>query len=175
MDTGAQGNILRMRRAYLQAHVSESGVSCKRHFAPWPTILVTFNGSAMPCHGRSHRRTGRGARGQLPPPPISGRVEIIRAKHNTCLIVIGVNGNKLCYYSLEMTENFCYYPPPRNTMFGWKAQTRRGYRIHRCRTPFSTKKCLVCMIRSNERLPNDSHRAPYQMQRWNIYVWGNPR
>ena len=40
-----------------------------------------------------------------------GRVEIFRAKHNTCLSntnlgsVIAVNEKKFCYYSLEITEN----------------------------------------------------------------------
>ena len=62
----------------------------------------------------------------LAPPPIRAvwrhyfgqRVEIIRAKHNTCLIktnlgsVSAVNGKNFWYYSLEITKNFWYYPPP---------------------------------------------------------------
>ena len=87
-----------------------------------------------------HRRTGRGAGGGSCPPPILAvcrhefgqRVDIIRAKHNTCLnntnlgSVTAVNGKKnefrVCYWSylkkilaphrIWIPENFCYYPPP---------------------------------------------------------------
>ena len=92
-------------------------------YEPYPnpdfTITLTIT-TYLPC---PHRRTGRG-RGQLPPPPIRAvcrhefgqRVDIIRAKHNTCLnnmnfgSVTAVNGEKhefrVCL--LQLTEKFCH-------------------------------------------------------------------
>ena len=40
--------------------------------------------------------------------------------------VIAVNGNNLCYYSLEITENFCYYPPPHRI---WSAANNFAFAI----------------------------------------------
>ena len=86
---------------------------------------------------QEHRRTGRG--GSCPPPiravcrhEFGQSVDIIRAKHNTCLnnmnlgSVTAVNGKKprIEGLLLELSEkilaphiiwipgNFCYYPPP---------------------------------------------------------------
>ena len=92
-------------------------------------------------HG--HRRTGRGGQGAAAPPiravcrhTFGQRVDIIRAKHNTCLnntnlgSVTAVNGKilppppppnrarKIWARKISATipppENFCYYPPPLN-------------------------------------------------------------
>ena len=86
--------------------------------------------------GSRHRRTGRGG-GQLPPQfgefvdMNSGRVEIIWAKHNTCLnnpnlgsvtavngknpnlgSVTAANGKNSEFERIWIPENSCYYPPP---------------------------------------------------------------
>ena len=83
-----------------------------------------------------HRRTGRGAGGSCPPPPIRAvcrhtfgqRVDIIRAKHNTCLnntnlgYVTAVNGNNSRTtpppHRIVRGKYFCYYPPPPHTEYG---------------------------------------------------------
>ena len=77
-------------------------------------------------HKHTHRRTGRGAGGGSNPPiravcrhEFGQRVDIIRAKHNTCLnntnlgSVTAVNGkNPATPQNMDPGKNFGYYPPP---------------------------------------------------------------
>ena len=77
-----------------------------------------------------------GSGGQLPPQfgqfvdINSGRESRIFGQNTIHLIntnlgsVIAVDGNNFCYYSLEITENYCYYPPPPHRM--WSASGDHG-------------------------------------------------
>ena len=84
--------------------VSTKNIGCQMYLSSIHIFLLFASLSFSP----SHRRTGRGGRGGAAAPPIRAvcghefgqRVEIIRAKHNTCVkntnLVsdTGVNGKK---------------------------------------------------------------------------------
>ena len=103
-----------------------------------------------------------GGLGQLPPPiravcrhEFGQRVNIIRAKHNTCLnntnlgsvtavngtkntnlgYVTAVNGKIMPPHRIGIPENFCYYPPPPQNMDPGKALVLPPpHRIHSGKT-----------------------------------------